>query len=97
MKAYLQIDLKITDLPGFMQYAERIPELIGKHGGRYIVQGVVPQTVQGDDAIPERSVIIEFPSTADAEAFLAERKTTDLYDIWQRTTQARILLLEGCA
>ena len=33
MKAYLVLDLTIHDLPRFMEYIERIPELIKKHGG----------------------------------------------------------------
>ncbi len=95
MKAYLQIDLKILDLEGFMEYANRIPELINKHGGRYLVQGVEPMPVQGE-AIPERSVLLEFPSKVAAESFLSERAKPDLHEIWQRTTESRILLLEGC-
>ena len=95
MKAYLQIDLKVID-PGFMEYATRIPALIEKHGGRYLVQGVTPVAVQSSSAAPEHSVILEFPSEADARAFLAERESSDLHQIWHKTTEARILLLVGC-
>ena len=96
MKAYLQIDLAITNLEGFMAYVERIPALIEKHQGRYLVQGVVPVTVQSETETPERSVLLEFPSRAAAESFLNERASTDLHDIWAQTTRSRILLLEGC-
>ena len=96
MKAFLQIDLDIVDLPGFMEYADQIPELIQKHGGRYIVQGVEPTVVQGENGIPQRSVVLEFPDKPAVESFLAERASSDLHDIWGRTTRSRILLLEGC-
>ncbi|HIE86423.1 MAG: DUF1330 domain-containing protein [bacterium] len=96
MKAYLQIDLDIVNIEGFMEYVERIPELIQKHGGRYLVQGVEPVAAQGEKEIPQRSVLLEFPSKQDAESFLKERATTDLHEIWERTTKSRILLLEGC-
>lgn len=96
MKAYLQIDLWILDIEGFMEYVERIPELIKKFGGRYLVQGVEPVVVQSGTECPQRSVLLEFPSRLDAESFLSERAATDLHDIWERTTRSRILLLEGC-
>ena len=91
----MQIDLKVID-PGFMEYARRIPELIEKHGGRYLVQGVEPTAVQCSGDAPEHSVILEFPSEVAAKAFLTEREASDLHQIWQETTQSRILLLAGC-
>jgi uncharacterized protein (DUF1330 family) len=96
MKAYLQIDLDIVDPEGFMEYVQRIPDLIQKHSGRYLVQGVEPSAVQGEENYPQRSVLLEFPSMKNAKSFLSERATTDLHEIWARTTRSRILLLEGC-
>lgn len=95
MKAYLQIDLDIVDLDGFMEYVQRIPELIQKHAGRYLVEGVIPNAVEEKGSIPQRSVLLEFPSREHAEAFLAERAASDLHDIWSKTTSSRILLLDG--
>ena len=96
MRAYLIIDLKITDLPGFMVYAERIPALIEKYSGRYIVQGVEPTVIEGSGDQIERAVILEFPNRSSAEAFLEERRQSDLHTIWADTTNSRILLVEGC-
>ena len=79
-----------------MEYARRIPELIEKHSGRYLVKGVVPTPIEGEELCAQRSVIIEFQSEEDAQSFLNERATTDLHDIWARTTKSRILLLKGC-
>ncbi len=95
MKAYLQIDLRITDLNGFMQYVQRIPALIKKHSGEYLVEGVEPNIIQANGSEPERSVIIQFPSRNHAEAFLEERAASDLHEIWQQTTNSRILLVDG--
>lgn len=97
MHAYLIIDLKISDLAGFMVYAERIPALIEKHSGRYIVQGVEPTVIEGSDDDIERSVILEFPNRSAAQAFLEERSRSDLHSIWADTTNSRILLVDGCS
>jgi uncharacterized protein (DUF1330 family) len=96
MKAYLQIDLRISNLDLFMEYVERIPGLIQTHGGRYLVQGVEPVVIEEQGHAPERSVLLEFPSKEAAQSFLAERAASDLHEIWEKSTASRILLLEGC-
>jgi len=40
MHGYIIVDVNIKDMEGVMEYASRIPELIEKHGGRYLVKGV---------------------------------------------------------
>jgi uncharacterized protein (DUF1330 family) len=69
MSAYLVLDLPIHDLDAFGEYIREIPKFIGKHSGRYVVRGEVPEVMEGDWS-PERLVIIEFPSQDDARAFL---------------------------
>ena len=96
MSAYLLIDLNVTELEGFMRYAERIPEMIRQHGGRYLVQGVEPTVVEASGDQFERSVVIEFPTRDAAERFLDERSRSDLHAIWAETTRSRILLVDGC-
>ena len=46
MKAYLILDLSIENLDGFMEYANKIPQHIEKHQGKYIVQGVAPEKMR---------------------------------------------------
>jgi uncharacterized protein (DUF1330 family) len=96
MNAYLLIDLAIVDTDGFMEYVRRIPKLIDKHSGRYLVQGVEPTVVEGSVADFQRSVVIEFPSRELAQSFLDERSKSDLHEIWAQTTMSRILLVDGC-
>ena len=95
MKGYLVLDLSIKVLEGFLEYAEKIPTFIEKHGGRYIVQGVVPEKIEGD-WLPERLVILEFPSTEKAKAFLADPEAKDLFSLRHETTNSQLILAEGC-
>ena len=95
MKGYLVLDLTIKVLEGFLEYAEKIPEFIEKHNGRYIVQGVVPEKMEGD-WIPERLVILEFPSTEKAKEFLADPEVQELFALRNKTTDSQLILAEGC-
>ena len=96
MKAYLVLDLTIHDFPGFRPYIAGIPAFIEKHGGRYIVQGAAPTPMEGDWR-PERMVVIEFPARENAEAFLNDPDSQDLFSIRHRTTTSRLVLVDGCS
>jgi uncharacterized protein (DUF1330 family) len=95
MKAYLVLDFAVTDLRGFMPYVEAIPGFIARHGGRYIVRGVEPEVMEGGWA-PTRMVILEFPSSDDARAFLADPEAQDLFALRHQTTVSKLVLVEGC-
>lgn len=96
MHGYILVDVSIKEIDGFMEYASRIPELIEKHGGRYVVKGAEPKVIRGSDEIPQYVVVIEFPSSKAADAFIEERSKTDLIEIFNRSTLGRILKVEGC-
>lgn len=95
MKAYLVLDLAIHDFGSFREYIEKVPAFIGKHGGRYIVQGAEPEAIEGDWR-PERMVILEFPARQNATEFLADPEFQDLLAIRHRTTTSRLVLVDGC-
>lgn len=95
MKGYLVLDLSINHLDGFMEYANKIPAFIKKHGGRYLVQGVVPEKMEGDWA-PDRLVILEFPSPLKAREFLEDPDAQSLFSVRHATTTSKLILAEGC-
>ena len=95
--AYVQIDINIniTNVDAFQEYISHIPELINKHGGRYVVKGETPTVVEAADDVPQRSVILEFPDRGTVGAFFEERRAAGLLDLWQRSTNSQILVLDG--
>lgn len=94
MKAYLVLDLVVNDFAGFRTYMAEIPAHIARHSGRYIVQGAVPEIIEGDWK-PERLVILEFPARANAEAFLGDPAIQDLFRIRHATTTSKLVLVDG--
>ena len=95
MNGYLILDLSIKDIENFLEYIEKIPEFIKKHGGRYIVQGVEPEIIEGDWK-PERVVVLEFPSKEKAKEFLEDPEAQSLFTIRHNTTISKLILAEGC-
>lgn len=96
MKAYLVLDFSVRDLPEFMTYAAAIPAFIEKHGGRYIVRGVEPTVMEGDWT-PGHMVILEFPSSDAAKAFLGDPEAQALFAVRHRSTHSKLVLVEGCS
>jgi len=96
MKGYLVLDLSIIELNGFMEYVQKIPEFIKKHGGRYLVQGVKPELMEGD-WVPDRLVVLEFPSPDDAKSFLSDPDAQALFALRHKTTKSNLILAAGCA
>ncbi|WP_020161425.1 DUF1330 domain-containing protein [Methylobacter marinus] len=95
MKGYLILDLKVENYAEFKVYIEKIPAFIEKHGGRYIVQGVVPEVMEGDWQ-PERVVVLEFPSPSEAKEFLNDPEAQPLFAIRHKATVSKLILAEGC-
>ena len=96
MRGYIVVDVNIKDMEGFMEYASRIPELIEKHGGRYVVKGAEPVVIRESIDVPKYLVVIEFPSVEAADNFIDERSKSELIEIFNRSTVGRILRVEGC-
>ena len=95
MNAYLILDLSIHDFDTFSEYIEKIPAFIEKHGGRYVVQGAVPTTMEGDWS-PQHVVVIEFPSRDNASGFLQDPEAQALFAIRHETTTSKLILVDGC-
>lgn len=96
MNSYLILDLSINNLDNFQEYIEKIPSFLKKHGGRYIVQGVEPEVMEGDWC-PERVVILKFPSKENAKEFLADPEAQPLFSIRHKSTTSKLILVEGCS
>jgi Uncharacterized conserved protein len=96
MRGYIVVDVNIKDMEGFIEYASRIPELIDKHGGRYVVKGAEPVVIRESSDVPQFLVVIEFPSVEAADNFIDERSKSDLIELFNRSTVGRILRVEGC-
>ena len=96
MKGYLVLDLAISELNGFMEYVQKIPEFIKKHGGKYIIQGVEPELMEGS-WLPQRLVVLEFPTKDAAREFLNDPEAKSLFDLRKETTVSNLILAEGCS
>ena len=95
MAAYAIVNLKeITDPESFKKYGERVPAVIEKHGGRYLVRGGEHETVEGDWQ-PGRVVVLEFPDMAALKGWYDADDYRELKNLRHGSSVADMILVEG--
>ncbi len=94
MTAYLMAMMEVHDDDGYGEYRERVPAIIAKHGGTYIVRGGATDVVEGSWP-GNRVAVLEFPDYATAQAFIADPDYQPIAAIRHRTTTSHLWLLEG--
>ena len=59
-KAYVVVDMEITDPERYASYREAAAPAVAAAGGRYLARGGATEVLEGDRE-PHRMVILEFP------------------------------------
>jgi uncharacterized protein (DUF1330 family) len=70
MSAYLIADIKVTNDGWVPEYAASVHQFVHKHGGKYLSRSGRVKTLEGKPLDTSLIAIMEFPSTAAAEAFV---------------------------
>ncbi len=94
MAGYIVADLEITDPDEYQQYAQQVGATITKYGGKFLVRGGQPETVEGDWN-PKRIVILEFPSVEQAKTWYTSPEYSALKGIRHHSALSNMLLVHG--
>ena len=94
MPAYVIVDISISDPETYERYKELAPPSIAEYGGRYIARGGATTVLEGEWA-PERLVILEFPSAAQATAWWGSESYAEAKALRQAAASSRMVLVEG--
>ena len=94
MNAYMIVDVDVRDPAVYEEYKTKVPALIRKHGGEYLVRGGNFVVLEGDWE-PNRLVILRFPDIASAQAFLIDPEYQPLKALRQRVSTVDIVAVEG--
>jgi uncharacterized protein (DUF1330 family) len=96
MPAYMLVDLNVHDAAGFQDYRNRVPALIAKHGGEYLVRGGDFEVIEGDWT-PHRLVMFRFPNRAAIRAFFDDPDYAELLALRKRTSTSVVVAMDGVA
>lgn len=93
MSVQLIFEITITDPVKFEEYRKRVPPIIDKFGGKYLVRGGAAHNVEGDWT-PGRIVILEFGSAQAADDFLHSAEYAPVKQIRLQSSTSRGILVE---
>tara|TARA_B100000795_G_scaffold79578_1_gene57031 strand:- start:148 stop:435 length:288 start_codon:yes stop_codon:yes gene_type:complete len=94
MKGYVVTVYKIIKNEDVLKnYAAKAREAIEKYKGKFLVRGGKKITTEGNDS--PRTVVIEFPSFADAETFFYSKDYQDAHAILKDTVIRHHQIIEG--
>ena len=94
MAGYLIANIKVTDPEGFARYRAAAPEVIARHGGRYLIRGGDMERLENADGF-NRVVVLEFPSLDAARRFYRSAEYADLLKLRADSTVSQAILVEG--
>ena len=96
MPAYIVVDVVVNDPVAYEPYKQMAAAAIAKYGGRYIVRGGATDVREGDWQ-PNRFVIVEFPSLAQARAFYVSEEYAPALAIRKAVATSSLFIVDGWA
>lgn len=94
MKAYIIVDVTITDLVLYEEYKKLTPASLVPFDGKFVVRGGAVETLEGDWN-PSRFVVLEFPSKEKAKAWWSSPDYAPAKAIRQSAATTGMILVEG--
>lgn len=94
MAAYMIVNVDVQDPTAYEEYKARVPALVRKHGGEYLVRGGKFVVVEGDWK-PSRLVIFRFPDIGSAQALYNDPEYQPLKALRQRASRMDIVIVNG--
>jgi uncharacterized protein (DUF1330 family) len=94
MSAYIIVNVEVNNPAAYEEYKSKVPALIRKHGGEYLVRGGTLVIAEGDWR-PTRLVLLRFPDFDSAQAFFDDPEYQPLGTLRQRVSKADIVIVEG--
>jgi len=94
MKAYVIVEVSITDKIIYEEYKKLTPAAVAAFGGKFIVRGGHTETLEGDWQ-PERMVVLEFPSVEIAKEWWSSDQYSKAKAIRQQSAHTKMIILEG--
>lgn len=94
MKAYVILDILITDKEQFLEYQKMAPSTVKLYDGEFIVKGGHITRHEGDWE-PSRIVVIEFHDRKRAEEWLNSPEYMEASVIRQAAAKTSIIIVNG--
>ena len=94
MPAYVVTEIEVIDAERYEAYKQMVAPSIAAYGGKFLVRGGATETLEGTWS-PQRFVIVEFPSRAQAKAWWGSPQYAEAKALRQATARTQMIVAEG--
>ena len=94
MAAYVIAEIEVTDPAAYEDYRRQVPAVVQKYQGKFIVRGGKIDPKEGGWT-PQRIVVVEFPSMAQAQKWYDSPEYAPLIKLRQKASRGRLIVAEG--
>jgi len=94
MAAYVIAEVEVTDSTAYDEYRKKVPATVEQYGGKFLVRGGATETREGGWA-PQRFVILEFPSMAQARRWYDSPEYAPALAIRKQAAKSKLIFAEG--
>jgi uncharacterized protein (DUF1330 family) len=96
MSVYMIAEIEIKDEQLYAEYIAKVPDVVARYGGRYLVRGGRATPISGGWN-PQRIVVLEFPSAAHLRRCFMSKDYLPLAPLREQATNSRAIFVDGCA
>jgi uncharacterized protein (DUF1330 family) len=94
MKAYVIVEVSITDINQYEEYKKLTPATISAYEGRFIIRGGKTEPLEGDWH-PDRIVVVEFPSPEKARQWWHSDEYSQAKATRREAAHTKMFIVEG--
>ena len=94
MKAYIIVDIAVTNPDRYEDYKKLTPASLIPFDGKFIVRGGKTETLEGSWE-PGRVVVLEFPSRESAKAWWDSEEYAPAKVIRQSASRTKMIIVDG--
>jgi len=95
MSVYMVIEVEVKDNELYSKYIEKVPDVLQKYGGRYLVKGGKITPLSGNWN-PERIVLIEFDSIEQLQRCFKSKEYLELAPLREQSIISKAIVVDGC-
>ncbi|MDC0739168.1 DUF1330 domain-containing protein [Cognatishimia sp. SS12] len=93
MPTYAQVSIYLKDPEIFENYRTLAGPAMAKHGATPLAVSHSASVIEGTEAAPDVSVILEFPDRAHAEAWINDPEIAHVHALRNQAADSRIILM----
>ena len=88
------IEINVKNQEMYSQYIKKVPQIIKKYGGKYIVRGGKISSFACSN-LPDRVIIIEFESEENLKQCFNSQEYLAVAPLRENSTESRIIIVDG--